>query len=171
MVSSMDKEKGSGGAGFIPVAIGLFLVWLMLTSTWAMQEVVTGLVISIVIGFLVRNRVDGIPRGMKRAVMFVAYIPYFMWQVVKANLIMTYYVLHPEMPIRPGIVSVKTKLTSDTGKLALANSITLTPGTLTMDVIDDTLYVHWIDVKGDTEEQTTRAIAGPFESFLRRIYP
>jgi multicomponent Na+:H+ antiporter subunit E len=76
------------------------------------------------------------------------------------------------MPIKPGIVRVPTELKSDFGITGLANAITMTPGTLSVDVSEDgsSLYVHWIDVKAVEPEQTSRQIAWPFERFLRRIF-
>jgi multicomponent Na+:H+ antiporter subunit E len=74
------------------------------------------------------------------------------------------------MPIRPGIVAVKTNLKQDIAKLMLANSITLTPGTFTVDVIGDTLLVHWIHVKDSTIDETTKIIARKFEKYLAEVF-
>ena len=75
------------------------------------------------------------------------------------------------MPINPGIVKVKTRLKTESGITALANSITLTPGTLTVDVTDDGfLYVHWINVKAEDVEEATELIARKFEFFLEKIF-
>jgi multicomponent Na+:H+ antiporter subunit E len=63
-----------------------------------------------------------------------------------------------------------TKLKSDFAKMVLANSITLTPGTLTIDVIDDKFYVHWIDVTTENHEKIYEEIAAPFEEILLKIY-
>jgi len=82
-----------------------------------------------------------------------------------------YRALHPKMPIKPGIVKIRTKLKTDSGITALANSITLTPGTLTVDVTDDGyLYVHWINVKAEDIEQATSQIARRFEWFIQKIF-
>ena len=93
---------------------------------------------------------------------------------MKANLDVVYRALHPKMPIKPGIVKIKTNLKTDSGITALANSITLTPGTLTVDLDrqgeDNFLYVHWINVKSSDLEQATRLIARRFEWFLERIF-
>ena len=97
---------------------------------------------------------------------------------MKANLDVVYRALHPKMPIKPGIVKIKTNLKTESGITALANSITLTPGTLTVDLMDDGdpasrqtyLYVHWINVKTDDVEQATKLIARRFEWFLKRIF-
>jgi multicomponent Na+:H+ antiporter subunit E len=75
------------------------------------------------------------------------------------------------MPIHPGIVKIKTSLKSDSAITALANSITLTPGTLTVDVTDDGhLYVHWINIKSTDTDEASKLIAQKFEYFIERIF-
>lgn len=95
----------------------------------------------------------------------------FMIALLKANIDMARRVLAPRLPINPAIVEIQTGLQSPLGKLLLANSITLTPGTLTVDVIDDRLQVHWIDQgPGADLQSATQAIAEPFEKYLQRIF-
>ena len=67
---------------------------------------------------------------------FICYIPVLFFYMLIANFDVVYRVIHPKMPIKPGIVKVKTRLKSESGRTALANSITLTPGTVTMDVTE-----------------------------------
>lgn len=74
---------------------------------------------------------------LKRAAFLLAYIGVLFWEIIKANVDVAYRVLHPRIPIRPGIVVIRTSLKSNVAKLILANSITLTPGTFTLDVVDD----------------------------------
>lgn len=76
------------------------------------------------------------------------------------------------MPIKPGIVHVPTELRTDFGITGLANAITMTPGTVSVDVDEDKpcLYVHWINVKAIEPKVTSKQIAGPFERFLRRVF-
>jgi multicomponent Na+:H+ antiporter subunit E len=101
----------------------------------------------------------------------LCYIPVFAWYCLKANLQVAYLVLHPAMPIKPGIVKIRTRLRDPSAISALANSITLTPGTLTVDAEEDgTLYVHWIVVETAEEEEASREIAGRFEGYLSRIF-
>ena len=71
-----------------------------------------------------------------RYLWFVVYIPMFFYYMLIANFDVVYRVVHPKMPIKPGIVKVRTRLKSESGRTALANSITLTPGTLTVDITD-----------------------------------
>ena len=79
-------------------------------------------------------------------------------------------VISPSLPINPGIVEVKTKLKTGIGRLALANSITLTPGTLTVDIKEDSLFIHWIDVTSTDIEGATKNIVANFEKYLEVIY-
>jgi len=98
------------------------------------------------------------------------YVPYFLAYCVRANLDVAYRVLHPDVPIRPGIIKVRTTLESDMAKTFLANSITLTPGTLTVDIDGQDLYIHWINVTTDDPEEQTREIVSRFEPMLKEIF-
>jgi multicomponent Na+:H+ antiporter subunit E len=98
------------------------------------------------------------------------YLFVFIWQLLLANIDVARRVLSPTIPLNPGIVKVKTKLKGDFGKLTLANSITLTPGTLSIDIIDDELFVHTVFVKGETEEAKQQNIIEPFEKILGGIF-
>jgi len=105
----------------------------------------------------------------------LVYIPYFFWYCLMANFDVLYRVLHPQMPINPGIVRVTTGLKSRAAITALANSITLTPGTLTVDLtVEDEgetmLYIHWINVRSRDKEEATGMIVKRFERILKRIF-
>jgi multicomponent Na+:H+ antiporter subunit E len=115
----------------------------------------------------------------RRIFWLLVYLPVFFYYVIKANLDVVYRALHPRMPIRPGIVKIKTNLKTKSGITALANSITLTPGTLTVDLTEQDeaagtdptcLYIHWINVKADDIEHASQFIAQRFEWFLQRIF-
>jgi multicomponent Na+:H+ antiporter subunit E len=90
--------------------------------------------------------------------------------MIKANLDVARRVISPSLPINPGIVKIKTRLKSDYAKMVLANSITLTPGTLSVDIVDDYIYIHWIDVKSTDPEQAFKDIAETFEKILIKIF-
>ncbi len=101
----------------------------------------------------------------------ICYVPVLFFSMLIANLDVVYRVIHPRMPIKPGIVKVKTSIQSDSGKTALANSITLTPGTLTVDIMDDGhLYIHWIYVRATDIEGASKRIVQRFEPLLIRIF-
>jgi len=100
----------------------------------------------------------------------LAYILFLIKEIIKSNFDVARRVIQPVMPINPGIVPVKTKLKSPIGRMILANSITLTPGTLTVDVRDDHFYIHWIDVTDRDEHGATQAIVSGFEKYLEVIF-
>jgi len=100
----------------------------------------------------------------------VIYIFVFLKELVVSNIDVAGRVINPKLPIKPGIVRVKTKLNSRIAKTILANSITLTPGTLTVDIKDEYLYIHWIEIKHDDLEGATQDIVAKFEKYLEVIF-
>lgn len=150
-----------------------FLTWLVLTWTLNYQDVLAGIAISLFIAFLLGDVYVINPRKLfspKRMFWFLYSLLVFSVYCIKANFIMAYRVLHPELPISPGIVKVKTSMTSPLGRTFLANYITLTPGTLTVDMEGEYLYIHWIYVMTEDVERATGIIAGRFESILKRVF-
>ena len=151
-----------------------FIVWLLLTWTLEAQVVIAGLAASIVVALLFHEilpKEHHVFVSPIRIFWLLVYIPVFFYYVIIANLDVVYRALHPKMPINPGIVKIKTELKTESGITALANSITLTPGTLTVDLTDDGfLYIHWINVKSTETEEATKHIAQKFEWFLKKIF-
>ena len=151
-----------------------FVVWLLLTWTLEIQVVIAGLAASIVVALLFHEilpKEHHVFVSPMRIFWLLVYIPVFFYYVIMANFDVVYRALHPKMPIHPGIVKIKTDLKTDSGITALANSITLTPGTMTVDLTDDgILYIHWINVKSTETEEATKFIAQKFEWFLKRIF-
>jgi len=156
-----------------------FIVWVLVAWPFGdgrinLQIVVAGLLASFLAAILFHEilpKEHHVFISPVRVFWFLVYVPVFFYYVVRANFDVVYRALHPAMPIRPGIVKIKTNLKTDSAITALANSITLTPGTLTVDLTDDGyLYVHWINVKTDDVEQATQLISQRFEWFLRKIF-
>jgi multicomponent Na+:H+ antiporter subunit E len=150
----------------------LAATWILVTASLGYDELVVGALAVLVIALAVR-RLSPVYAGLRftpKAVISVfVYFLIFMRELIKANLDVASRVLNPALPIRPGIVEVKTGMLSPLGKLVLANSITLTPGTLTLDVKDDRMFIHWIDVQGQDSDAATAAIVGAFEGTLKEI--
>lgn len=156
-----------------------FIVWVLLTWPFVegaidIQVVIAGLIASALVAIVFHEMLPKehhIFISPVRIFWFLLYVPVFLYYVTKANLDVVYRALHPKMPINPGIVKIKTDLKTDSGITALANSITLTPGTLTVDLNEDGfLFVHWINVKSDDVEQATQHIAKRFEWFIKKIF-
>ena len=100
----------------------------------------------------------------------LVYLIVFIWECIKANFDVAYRVLSPKMPIKPGIVKVRSTLKTDIARVFLANSITMTPGTITVDIIDDDFYIHWIYVSSQDPAVYTRKIIGRFEKLLKKVF-
>jgi len=151
----------------------MLAVWLLLTWSLDSQNIVAGIVVSflvtVTVGHLFFDKIHAIFKP-RRIIWFLYYLPYFAWHILKANLDVAYRVLHMDIPIRPGIVKVKTTLTSDLALTFLANSITLTPGTLTVDIIGSDMYIHWIYVHSDDPERQTEMIVSRFENILKKVF-
>jgi multicomponent Na+:H+ antiporter subunit E len=158
----------------LALIIWILGAWPFVNGKIDVQVLIAGVIASAVIAVLfheVLPKEHHIFLSPVRIFWALVYIPVFFYYVIKANLDVVYRALHPRMPIKPGIVKIKTSLKTESAITALANSITLTPGTLTVDLTDDGfLYVHWINVKSDDVEQATRLIARRFEWFLQRIF-
>ncbi len=146
--------------------------WLMITFSLTIPNLITGSVASLICTlFFGHFFVSNVYKLLqpKRYFWFMVYLVVFIWECIKANLDVAYRVLHPAMPIKPGIVKVKTTLRSDLAKTLLANSITMTPGTIAVDIIGDCLYVHWIYVRSEDPEIYTRMITGAFEKTIKKM--
>jgi multicomponent Na+:H+ antiporter subunit E len=150
-----------------------FLFWLAYTSSLEQSELLTGLVVSLLLSLFTYqsfSREKTQNNIISRIFAFIKYIPVFLWEMLKANLDVAKRVIDPSLPINPGIVEIKTNLKSDRAKLFLANSITLTPGTLTVDIIDDSLYIHWIDLSTTDPAEQKKLISEKFENLLEGVF-
>ena len=157
---------------YIAVFILSMIFWFLLTLEFTISNLIVGIVSSLITSLIfTRFFIANVYKLFqpKRYFWFLVYLVVFIWECIKANIDVAYRVLHPGMPIRPGIVKVKTTLKSDLAKMLLANSITMTPGTISVDIIDDYLYIHWIYIKSEDPEVYTRIITGPFEKYIKRI--
>jgi multicomponent Na+:H+ antiporter subunit E len=171
----MDTETMSGSRlkSFLWLFFILLIVWLLLTATFHYQEFWIGVVAALLIALFTNEfylRLGFPPITPKRFVYFIWYILILFFEIIKANFDVALRVIRPSLPINPGVVIIQTKLKSDIAKTVLANSITLTPGTFTLDIQEDKLLIHWIDVKATDIEQTTSVIGEKFEKYLRVIF-
>lgn len=153
-----------------------FIIWVGLTWPPDWQHISIGILAAAFVSFVTGDMFVQQPgislKHPKRYIWLLCYVPVFIWECLKANVDVAYRVSHPNMPIKPGIIKVKTTLRSDTALTFLANSITLTPGTLSVDIDQENgfLYVHWIYVKDEKIGEATRLIVHRFEKILKRIF-
>ena len=151
----------------------LLLFWVMLMGSLTSDGLLVGVLVSLGIAVLFRDGLSFFTEFRATPEAFVAglkYYGYFLKELVKSNLKLTAIVLSPDLPIRPGIVKVRTRLKSRMGRLMLANSITLTPGTLTVEVDGEWFYVHWVTVESDDIDAATAEIVAGFERYLEVMY-
>ncbi|KLO21976.1 cation:proton antiporter [Marinitoga sp. 1197] len=157
---------------YISTFLTLWIIWIALTG-FSLPEILTGLLVSLVLSGIIANTVDysfDFSIVPKLFVFVFIYVPVFIMEMIKANFDVAARVLNPSLPLNPGFVKIPTKLKGNVGKLTLANSITLTPGTLSIDADKDYIYIHWIDVKGESPEEYQKYVSGKFEKILGGIY-
>ncbi|MDP2400648.1 MAG: Na+/H+ antiporter subunit E [Actinomycetota bacterium] len=151
----------------------LFLFWVWLNNSLAGDVVIVGLMASLIIAWMFRDGLSAFSdlHPTPRAIAYSAmYIFFFFKELVKSNLSLAAIVLTPGLPLTPGIVKVRTRLKSRMGRMLLANSISLTPGTLTVEMTGEWLYIHCVTVNStDTDLATANIVAG-FERYLEVMY-
>jgi multicomponent Na+:H+ antiporter subunit E len=167
---------------FIVTSILCFITYLILTTgsgtlgLWSIEEIILGIILSLIAGFVARNIF--VKKNFRmlnpiRWFTFLAYVvgPFFV-AMAKANIDVAYRVITGK--INPGIVKISPNLKTDLGITMLANSITLTPGTLSVDIDEEKndLYVHWINVNKkalNKKPVDCKHVCGKFPEWVRRI--
>ncbi len=151
----------------------LMMVWVLLNWTIDPVNILIGVGVSLLLSAVFCSKCElfaSINLSPKAFVYTFMYLIVFIIELIKANIDVTKRVLSPSLPINPGIVRVNTKLKSKMARLILANSITLTPGTFTLQVEEDAFYVHWINADTDNAEQATQELVSKFEKYLEVLY-
>lgn len=165
------------GARLPATFLVLWATWIVLTFSLDPQELVAGAICAALVSiltykFLFKNGIKE-KLSLKKLGWAIAYMPSYFLAEIKSHLDVIKRILNPRMPINPGIVKIKTGLRTDMGLTGLANAITMTPGTLSVDIVEEgepCLYIHWIDVATTDPEKAGEAIGGGFEKYLRRIF-
>ena len=143
----------------------LTLIWASLTGKFSYGNLIFGFTVSYIILWVLDRRSSN-SNYFKRFQQVISFILFFLWELVKANIQVAYDVITPEHYMKPGIVAIPLDAETDLEIAILANVITLTPGTLALDVSTDkkTLYVHGVYV--EDKEKFISSIKNGFE---RRI--
>jgi multicomponent Na+:H+ antiporter subunit E len=144
------------------VGLAFAVLWLFVTGVSPGAHPVRSLVGSLLVGLTVGlsvayvtrelySDVSPFTRSIRAVPAAVLYLMTFLYELVTANIEVAYRVLAPSMPIKPDVIAVPLRVESDAAITTIANSITLTPGTLTMDhdAETNTLYVHGIDCEDE----------------------
>jgi multicomponent Na+:H+ antiporter subunit E len=147
-------------------SILLFVLWLILSANLEIANIIIGIVVSFSISILYITLFKHSEFEFIHPIWFLIYVFVLCKNLILSNIQIAKRVLSRDMKLSPAIVAVKTDLKSDWKKLLLANSITLTPGTLTLDIKEDILYIHVIEFRdGDSKENLTKE----FEKIIAKI--
>ncbi len=144
----------------------LFVMWLILTSNLHVENILVGLGVSFSIALLYTKLFKQNNFELINPFWFGAYILVLLKNLIISNIQIAQRTMSKDMRLSPAIVVVKTELKSEWKKLLLANSITLTPGTLTLDVKGDMLYIHVIEFH---EDESKELLTKEFETIIAKI--
>ena len=128
--------------------IFLAMVWALLQGELTASNIVVGFVIAyVVIGL--NHRVLGSRNYSSKVIQVAAFVAFIAWEILTASLWVAWSVLQPQPRMKPAIVAVPLSVHNDLGIMLLSNLITLSPGTMTLDLSSDrrTLYVHTISLE------------------------
>lgn len=149
------------------------LAWLLFTLNLSLHSILAGLFCALLVAAFCSEMFvskEGWKITLVRISATLTYIPIFLKKVIWANADLIRRILSLKIPLNPAILKIPTKVKSDLGITSLSNSITLTPGTLTVDAEEGYLYVHWIDAKTLEPKKAEKAIKGAFELSLKEVF-
>jgi multicomponent Na+:H+ antiporter subunit E len=135
----------------LPLSAALLALWVLLSGKLDAAHLSAGAAAALLIG-VSTGRLWSLPPAIGPATRHpfqglrwlraMAYVPWLMWEIAISGVQVAFVVLHPRMPITPRLLRVRARLPHTLASLTLANSITLTPGTVTLDVEGDEFLVH-----------------------------
>ncbi|MBN2110914.1 MAG: Na+/H+ antiporter subunit E [Methanosarcinaceae archaeon] len=151
------------------------LIWCFVHGTVSLNNFILGLIFAplIIHPFMPLYHFErgfSYKKGIKRIPAQIRYLYVLIKEIIKANIMVAKIVLQPKINIKPGIIAVPIRTKTDLGITAIANTITLTPGTLTIDISDDrsVLYVHTIDASDP--ENVASSIRDDLEKYVLEAF-
>jgi len=144
----------------------LFTIWMVLTQNFYMSNILIGTAVSFSVSLLYVKLFKHGEFEFISPFWLVTYLLVLLKNLILSNMRISKRILSRDMKLSPAIVAVKTDLKSDWKKLMLANSVTLTPGTLTLDIKDDILFIHDIEYHANTDKES---ITREFEDVIAKI--
>lgn len=157
----------------------ILTVWIILAGGVTLEILFLGVVVSLIATYLFgdmlfrfSSKKFRLKKFLKKLLMIIAFIPIFFYEALISAIEVAGHVFEKDPSFSPGIVKVKTELTNVSALTILANLITLTPGTLTLDFdkSERVFYIHWIDVKTREEAEKRKEIIERFENWLGVIF-
>jgi multicomponent Na+:H+ antiporter subunit E len=155
-------------SAFLATFVILLGLWLVLSGHYDSFHITLGIICCGLVAFLSHDLLFPVfSWGTSFGVFFrfMAYLPWLFYQIILANLHVAKMVLHPEMPINPRIIEFDSHLESNLAFTTLANSITLTPGTITVDILEGKYFVHAL-----TDKVADDLLSGDMENRVAAIY-
>ncbi|MFQ5552590.1 MAG: Na+/H+ antiporter subunit E [Thermoplasmata archaeon] len=157
-----------------PYAIlALAVVWMFLAGSLTLLTFLVGLLFAALAVVLTRRILkpelrESFPRVLRRLPAFLLYAGFFVKNVIIGNLDVAYRAVHPDLPVYPGILAVDIEGLSDLEVTMIANTITLTPGTLTLDfdMNRDRMFIHTINAR---ELEEVREEIQTVQRYVRRV--
>ncbi len=166
-----QEQKKFHGLNFLAVFTLLFAFWVFLSGFFDLFHLSLGVICCAIVSYgsydliFTQTNLRNLKERHRAGKNFILYLPWLIYQIYLANVHVVYLVWHPGMPIDPEIIRFKTKLRSDLALVTLANSITLTPGTITLDIRDGEYYVHALSKKVADD-----LLTGEMQDRVGRVY-
>ncbi len=146
----------------------LFALWLLLNGKFTLEICAFGIVIVVLLAVLSFVLFGYTPKKEWRLYtklpLFLAYIAVLVWEVLKANAILIKIILHKKRKVTPALVTFHVDFRTEFARYMLANSITLTPGTITVETDGNEFTVHCLD-----EKMIEGAETGIFVRLLKKL--
>ena len=169
----MDLRTRWTAVRFAITFLSLLAGWLLLTWSLDIGSVLAGVISSLLVSAVTyRIFVDETEAGRRahlpRVHMFAFFLCLLVFNMYVASFRVLWGILRGK--INPGVVHFRTRLKTEIARVALSSSITLTPGTITLDLTEDHLVVHWLDAQTTHSRYAGELIKGMYEKLLRKVW-
>ncbi len=169
----MDAKKIWHLIRFLITAVAMYAVWLLFSASFQPYSLIAGLIGSLLISALtyqefIAEHEASLGSFMPRPIQLIVFLFILMFYLYQSSIKMLGAVFHGR--VNPRIVHFRTRLRSDLARMVLSNSITLTPGTITLDLNDDHLTVHWFFCNTSHAKVAGEAVKGRMEQHLKRVW-
>lgn len=124
--------------------VALFVLWLLLSQSYSLIHMAIGFAAALGVAWLNSSKLPPSSHRV-RWPQLIAYIPWLFWRILASGAHLCYLILHPRLPIAPTMIRHRTELPNESALVILGNSLTLTPGTITVEASSEELVVHAMD--------------------------
>jgi len=144
-------------------------VWMFLQQTLAWENFVVGFLIGLVVMSFAVRRLDT-PFYMHRVLAFVKLAVIFLAEVVRSSVRVSYLILHPKLPVSPGLVAVPLDVTSDEAITMFAGMITMAPGSISVELSDDRKYLFVHALEAGDPHKAAAFFKNAFERHILEVF-